>query len=463
MHRSVRRLVLPLYLMLGACMPVAQSETATRAAFDTSAGNGLPAMKMFSVPRPVRPIASNADIARDFLDLSFMLESGRTLRMMTRFEGPISVRVTGAPPASLGADLTRLLHRLRSEAGIRIALTPGPHANITIQAVPRSAIRKAMPQAACFVVPNVSSLAEYQAARRNGSLNWSRLTAREKVAIILPNDASPQEIRDCLHEELAQALGPLNDLYRLPDSVFNDDNVHTVLTGYDMMILRITYDSSLSNGMSRSEVADRLPAILARINPAGATIAPSRLSRTPRPWIIAVQTALGPVSGAAERRVAAEAALRMAMALGWTDHRRAFSHYAMGRILQTTDPTAAEAQFRLSQRYFGSSPDTALHRAYVASQLAAFALTQGRAEDVLRLVTPHLDIAARHENAALLSMLMMLRAEALDLSGRVAEAQAVRLDSMGWARYGFGSDWAVRAKLREISALNPAKRGAGTL
>jgi len=34
---------------------------------------------------------------------------------------------------------------------------------------------------------------------------------------------SPQEVRDCLHEELAQALGPLNDLYRLPDSVFNDD------------------------------------------------------------------------------------------------------------------------------------------------------------------------------------------------------------------------------------------------
>jgi hypothetical protein len=51
----------------------------------------------------------------------------------------------------------------------------------------------------------------------------------------------------------------------------------------------------------------------------------------------------------------------------------------------------------------------------------------------------------------------MLRAEALDLTGRSAEAEAVRLDSLGWARYGFGADWAVRAKLREVAALNPLK------
>ncbi|MCR9114241.1 MAG: ATP-dependent transcriptional regulator, partial [Rhodobacteraceae bacterium] len=42
-------------------------------------------------------------------------------------------------------------------------------------------------------------------------------------------------------------------------------------------------------------------------------------------------------------------------------------------------------------------------------------------------------------------------------TGRVAEAQAVRMDSIGWARYGFGADWAVRAKLREISSLSPLK------
>ena len=43
------------------------------------------------------------------------------------------------------------------------------------------------------------------------------------------------------------------------------------------------------------------------------------------------------------------------------------------------------------------------------------------------------------------------------------EGADVRLDSLGWARYGFGSDWSVRAKLREISALNPLNRTRGRL
>ena len=46
-------------------------------------------------------------------------------------------------------------------------------------------------------------------------------------------------------------------------------------------------------------------------------------------------------------------------------------------------------------------------------------------------------------------------AEALEIEGRGIEARRVRLDSIGWARYGFGPDWAVRAKLREIASLNP--------
>jgi hypothetical protein len=73
------------------------------------------------------------------------------------------------------------------------------------------------------------------------------------------------------------------------------------------------------------------------------------------------------------------------------------------------------------------------------------------------MIAPHVETARINENAALLSTLLLLRAEALELENRSSEAQAVRLDSLGWARYGFGSDWAVRAKLREIAALNPLK------
>jgi len=56
---------------------------------------------------------------------------------------------------------------------------------------------------------------------------------------------------------------------------------------------------------------------------------------------------------------------------------------------------------------------------------------------------------------------MFLRAEALELTGRASEARIVRLDSLNWARYGFGSEMHLKTKLREIQALNPLNRRNG--
>ncbi|WP_238366521.1 DUF2927 domain-containing protein [Mesobacterium pallidum] len=450
----MRPILLPLLLALGACMPAPQADQPSRAALVEP---GLPPVKTFAAPHPAPPSRANGDIARDFLDLAFKLESGRDLPVLTRFEGPITLRVLGHAPRTLASDLNRLLYRLRTEAGLDIALTDRDDAAITIQAVTRADIRRQLPQAACFVAPNVSNLAQYRLARRTSVVNWTLLRERKRLAIFLPNDTSPQEMRDCLHEELAQALGPLNDLYRLPDSVFNDDNVHTVLTGFDMLILRAYYAPELRNGMTRAEVAARLPRLLARLNPAGEHREMRALGPTPRVWIDAIQTALGPGAGPAERRRAAERALQIASSMGWTDHRRAFSHYAMGRLTQAVDPGSALRDFQAADRFYASAPDTELHRAYVAAQLAAHAIGRGDGAAARQIVDRNIGAAARYENAALLATLMMLRAEALALTGEPDLSDSVRLDSLGWARYGFGADWAVRAKMREIESLNPLK------
>lgn len=447
--------MLPLVMLLNACVPASLPDVATRA--DLTSSSTLPPMKNFGSSMPSAPIRSNNDLALDFIELSFQMESGRQLPILTRFETPISIRVTGSAPPTLGADLTRLLARLRTEAQIDIRYTTAPDANITVQAVSGDDIRRVLPQAACFVAPNVSSLSEYRQARRQPKTNWTLLKTREKLAIFLPNDASPQEVRDCLHEEIAQALGPLNDLYRLPDSVFNDDNVHTVLTGFDMLILRTYYDPALRSGMSRGQVAATLPGILARTNPHGATKAARFATRTPKDWSRAVQTALGRSISVPARQTAANEAIRIATAMGWQDHRRAFAHYAMGRVMQSHDPEVAQKHYLLADSYYKRTPGTALHRAYVATQLSAYAISKGDGTTALRLIAPHLDTARRSENAALLSTLLLLRSEALELENRHAEARSVRLDSIGWARYGFGPDWAVRAKLREIASLNPLK------
>ncbi|MEH6832652.1 MAG: DUF2927 domain-containing protein [Sulfitobacter sp.] len=448
------RIALVLAMALNACTPTTGGDVSR---LMTVSDSSLPPVKVFSSGEHAGPVRSNNDLALDFIELSFKLESGRELPTFTRFEGPISVKVIGDQPASLQHDLTRLIARLRSESRINISQIGSGPANITINAIPRKEIRSVLPQAACFVAPNVSTMDEYRKARKSRKANWSQLRKREKLAIFLPNDVSPQEVRDCLHEELAQSLGPLNDLYRLPDSVFNDDNVHTVLTGFDTLMLRTYYSPNLHNGMTRGQVAATLPHILREINPRGEFAPAQYTTRTPIQWKRAIETALGPAASGPERRKGAAEALRIAKAMGWQDQRRAFAHYAMGRVLQRKEPKTAQAHYLQAKAFYNATPGTRLHQAYVATQLAAYSISQGNGTEALALVRPHIETARSNENAALLSTLLLLRAEALDLENRPSEAQAVRLDSLGWARYGFGSDWAVRAKLREISSLNPLK------
>lgn len=455
----IGRLALLGVLALAACAPVPQGAAVTSRAAGPL-GDALPPMKHFGASTDTRPTRPNRQLARDFLDLTFQLESGRALPVLTRFEGPITVRVDGSAPPTLIPDLDRLLARMRQEAGLDIRRIASGPAGVTIATVPRSELQRMVPQAACFVSPRISSWAEYKATRRSASADWTTLTERTRMAVFIPSDVAPQEIRDCLHEELAQALGPVNDLYRLPDSVFNDDNFHTVLTGFDMLMLRVTYAPELHSGMTLPQVAARLPALLERLNPAGGAGGVDAASATPRAWIDAVETALGPRTPSARRRAAAKEAVSIASAQGWSDGRRAFALYILGRLSIAAEPDLALASFLQADAIYRSRPETRIQAAHVAMQLAAYALSSGNTAAVLQLVDANIPAAAGAENAALLAQLMLMKAEALTLAGRRDEARVVRLDALGWARYGFGSDGEVRARAGEIAGLAPGLRVA---
>ncbi|HHB81307.1 MAG TPA: DUF2927 domain-containing protein, partial [Aliiroseovarius sp.] len=378
--------------------------------------------------------------------------------VLTRFEGPVSVAVVGNAPAVLQKDLDRLLSRLRIEAGIDIGRArPGAPASITFEVIPKSRLQGLVPDAACFVAPNVSSWSEYKRLRNRPETDWTRMTTRTKMAIFLPGDVAPQEMRDCLHEELAQALGPVNDLYRLSDSVFNDDNFHTILTGFDMLILRAYYAPELKSGRNKAQVAARLPAILARLNPGGGTAAPSLTAPTPRAWKDAIETAVGVRADPTAQRRAAERAVLLARASGWYDTRLAFALFARGRLNLGSNSQLALASFQEAERIYRTLPGSELQAANMGVQLAAYALSGGRADEAIRIVEAHLDIVRKAQNAALLSTLLAIKSEALTMKGRDTEAALVRLDSLGWARYGFGSPALVAQRMQEIAAI--AKRG----
>ncbi|WP_245860884.1 DUF2927 domain-containing protein [Rhodobacter maris] len=409
------------------------------------------------VPRAA-VLPSNSELARDFMELSFSLESGRRFGQFSRFEGPVTVALApGAPPAA-EPELVRLVARLRREAGLPISVGASASNHIRIEFVPRRKMRREAPGAACFVVPNATNWSDYRAQRRTPAGDWAQVKQRTAATVFIPVEATPQELRDCLHEETSQALGPLNDLYRLPDSVWNDDNFQSVLTRYDMMQLRATYAPELQSGLSAPEVQARLPAVFARLNPAGGAVRGLREDPTPRAYVNAVNRAIGPGSTRA-RRAAAQTAIQLATAQGWHDTRAAFGWYALGRLTVQSDPETALHAFATAGAIYRSTPGAGIQSAHVDMQLAALALSSGHAQEAIALADRALAPALEGENAALVATLHLIRAEAYEALGEGVQARQARLDSGQWAGYGFGSDAAARARAAEVAARAQAGRG----
>ena len=149
MNRTFRRLLALSVMFMTAGTPVRQSNLgptlSTRTmGVTTGLADALPPMRSFAGNRVTTPTRSNREIGKDFMDLAFRMESGRAVARLTRFEAPISVRITGDVPPSLTPDLRALLGRLRNEAGIDIFMTGSESASITVEAIPRSVLNAAV-------------------------------------------------------------------------------------------------------------------------------------------------------------------------------------------------------------------------------------------------------------------------------------------------------------------------------
>jgi len=421
-----------------------------------SAVSPLPPMKVFANAAPEQPARSNREIARDILDLTFQLESGRALSTFSRFEGPITVALTGAPaPKTLERDLDQLIARLREEAQLPITRTDATEGSIRVEVIDKASMRNFDANVACIVVPGNHDFVSYSTAHNGAQFRWENVRHRTQATAFIPGDVSPQEARDCMHEEIAQALGPLNDLFRLTDSIFNDDNFHSILTGFDVLVLRALYAPELRSGMSQSQFARALPRVLARINPSGEDTDTIPRLTDANSWRTEVKSAIDNTKSKDQRRSSAQRALELSANSNWGDARYAYSHFLVGTLSLSHNRAAALEHFLAADTAYARLPKSDVQRAHIALYLAAIALRQGQTETTIDITTRASIAAARTENAALLSMLLMLRSEALRLEGRKSEARTVRMDSFGWARYGFGSNEIVRARWDEITRFAP--------
>ncbi len=392
---------------------------------------------------------SNSIIAEEFISYMFATEGGVRIPRLLKYEGPVRVSLDGALGAYRG-DLQSVLQGMRQHSGLDIALTDGA-AHIRVLQVPAAPLKQIYPTAACVVVPGVSSFAEVQ---RRQFPRWSRQTALSGAVVLIPNNAPPYIVRACFNEEIAQALGPVNDLYRVSDTVFNDDNVFNALTDYDHLILRLLYSPELQSGMGQAAVRARLPALLARENPAGSGRGGNAPHADAR-WKTLIETAMNGANPRSARLNAAEKAVARARRLG--GHRLAHSLIIYGRLTLENQPALAAPAFQ--EAYQLNLSQLGLHNlrtALAAMHVAAVALKAGEFEAVITLTTPALATAKRFNNPVLQAGIQGLRALAFARLGQNSAAQAARVDSLAQARYAFGNNAAqIAASQAQIEGLLP--------
>jgi hypothetical protein len=423
----------------------------------TACGSGPPASiealpadlpRFESKGQPIGVARANSDIARDILDLMFQLESGERVDRLLKYDRPVRVYLNSPSIATYQPEIDNLLSRLRREARIDIAQTANrPEAQIFIEAVPRRSIQRAFPGAACFIIPGVRSWAEFRSPPPGANLRWSRQLALGPTTVFIPSDSTPQDTRDCLHEEIAQALGPANDLFRIHDSIFNDDNFHSVLTPFDMIVLRALYSDRLTNGMTRDEVAQRLPGILSAINAKGRNARAVPQSPDTKAWKRLIERALDRRNSRGQRRAAADRSIDMAGQMNPTDHRLGLAILTLGRIEARNNPERAADLFRSAQSQFDAQfGRDNIRSAHVAIHLSLDALRRGNPETAAAIARFYQPRAAKAENAVILSGLLAIEAEALRLAGNIEDARQKRITSLKWARYAFGDRQGVIAR-----------------
>lgn len=253
--------------LIGAILLVASGCTSPKQSFETTIRPIDPSY-ISAIPAG-RTDYSNDSIAEVFTILTHDLEGGSSRPNLVRFERPVRVAMIGEGSNPYQVFLAELIRMLRTEAGIDIAVAPPDNANLLVRFVPNLDF-VGFSNAQCIVVdgqPTWAALQQDDIA--DGVDPFGNIGSLEKATALIPGRMEPYKIRECILEELTQALGTANDLYALGDTIFNDDNAHTWPTRLDFLMLRVLYDPRMRTGLDRSETRTAALTILNDLNPDG--------------------------------------------------------------------------------------------------------------------------------------------------------------------------------------------------
>lgn len=213
-------------------------------------------------------VYNNEDLARLFVRLTHGLESGEFRKDLQRFEGPVNVGMVGDGANAYQGFLRNFIAEIRDKAAMDISVGPPPH-DLLIRLVPGEKLLGEI-GIQCFVLFAQPTWEQFLAAPEDyTNLAVTQSGPQKQIGIMIPSTIEPFKIRECLLEEIPQALGPANDLYGLADTIFNDDDGHTWPTQLDYLMLKVLYDDRLESGLSQAQTFKVARAVLGDVNPEG--------------------------------------------------------------------------------------------------------------------------------------------------------------------------------------------------
>jgi len=437
-----RLLLLIVAALVAACMPAQETAPAHQAPKAVAAA-ALPAFPRLGAALPAGHTAyDNASLAKLFTIMTHELEGRARRPDLVRYEGAISVGIEGSGAALFTGFLDRYLGQLRRNARIAITRGPAPY-NLHVRFIDGSSFRATAPAAGCLIAGGDLGWTEFAADPLRASA-WAvaQETRIDQMTIFIPDDARPYLARNCLLEEVPQALGMSNDLYGLGMSSFNDDGAHLWPTKLDYLMLRVLYSPELATGLDRRETEARALGVLNRINPSGqsAPPLPSLRRASLDRWSMLISRVFSRESTESERLEDIDKALILVEAEAPMSPQHCHTLVTAGRVLSRRDPARALRLFDLARQVcdvaHGSSD---IRHARIQLESACALLRLGRYDAVIAIAEEIWPVLAAHAQDERLAALYTLQSDALDAiepgSRRAASAREL---ADAWNAYAEG-------------------------
>lgn len=386
-------------------------------------------------------LRSNASIQRDFFDLVFEAEGGVRFERLNKLKQPIGVVFETERFESHRGFVSDFLAELRDASEIDIQLATSAEdgarfaSRIHFRFVSFGEMDVATPTAQCVFSPGV---APFRQIVEQGALykELSQQIAATDTTVYIPVDRTPSEVRECVYEEITQALGPRNDLLHLSGSIFNDENGHARPTAFDLLILRALYDPRLRPLDSRATVEIVLPQILAEINPAGEQRAGRPLARRPALETLYLKMLHAGRMAQARESVLDQARERFA-SLPAYDYRPLVFEALAARMSKEVEVAVFNA---LAEKYETTPLNDPLRATLMRRyQVRALGLRK-EWEAIRRLAPPLIQPLARAGRDADVAAVSCTLARADAAADAVGDVRRRARSCVLWARYAFGAD-----------------------